>query len=94
MKIYNKEVKVLTADRKINQTIASLRGAKADMEAFSMETDNQNIQQMYSDCARQLESVVNNLKQQSNQRGSNQRGSNQMGQMGYGANNLRREDEQ
>jgi len=89
MKIYNKEVKVLTADRKINQTIASLRGAKADMEAFSMETDDQNAQQMYANCARQLESVVNNLKQQSNQRGSNQ-----MGQMGYGANNLRREDEQ
>ncbi len=77
----------MTADRKINQTIASLRGAKADMEAFSMETDNQNEQQMYSNCAQQLEQVVSNLKQRANQQENNQ-----MRQAGYGATNLRNQD--
>lgn len=82
----------MTADRKINQTIASLRGAKADMEAFSMETENQNEQQMYSSCARQLEQVVSNLKQQANQRGNMNQGDNQINQPSYGANNMRNQN--
>ncbi len=81
-------MKVITADRKIKQTIASLRGAKADMEAFSMETEDQNARQIYTNCAQQIDQLVNDLKLQSRQSEGGYRQ-----QTGYGAENMRKDND-
>jgi len=57
----------LTVGKKLHQTLASLRGAKADMEAFAMETQNKNAQQLYSSTAQQLGQVVDSLSQRTNE---------------------------
>lgn len=51
----------MTVGKKLHQTLASLRGAKSDMEAFAMETDDENAQKLYSDNAKQLENMINNV---------------------------------
>ncbi len=57
----------MTVGKKLHQTLASLRGAKADMEAFAMETQNKNAQQLYSSTAQQLGQVVDSLSQRTNE---------------------------
>lgn len=56
----------MTIGKKVHKTLASLRGAKADMEAFAMETDNQDAQRLYASSAQQLEQLVNSLSQRTN----------------------------
>ena len=51
----------MTVGDKLHQTLASLRSAKADMEAFSMDTKDKNAQQMFSKGAKQLGQLVNSL---------------------------------
>ena len=48
-------------DNKLNQTLASLRSAKADMEAFAMDTQDKNAKKLYQDGAQQLSSLVSSL---------------------------------
>lgn len=56
----------MTTGKKLHQTLASLRGAKADMEAFSMETDDRDAQQLYANSAQQLEQLVNSISGRTN----------------------------
>ncbi|MFW5999739.1 MAG: DUF1657 domain-containing protein [Halanaerobiaceae bacterium] len=56
----------MTTGDKLHQTLSSLRGAKADMEAFAMETDNQKAQKLYNQGAQQLEQLVNQVSQRTN----------------------------
>jgi hypothetical protein len=56
----------LTIGNKLHQTLASLRSAKADMEAFSMDTKDKNAKKMYSNGAKQLDQLVNSLSGRTN----------------------------
>lgn len=56
----------MTVGNKLHQTLASLRSAKADMEAFSMDTQDKNAKKMYSNGAKQLGQLVNSLSGRTN----------------------------
>ena len=56
----------MTTGDKLHQTLASLRGAKADMEAFAMETNDKKAKQLYSQGAKQLEQLVSNVSGRTN----------------------------
>ena len=56
----------MTVGNKLHQTLASLRSAKADMEAFAMDTQDKNAKKMYSNGAQQLSQLVNNLSGRTN----------------------------
>ncbi len=51
----------MTIGKKLHQTLASLRSAKADMETFSLSTEDKNAQKMYSDFENQLDSMINSF---------------------------------
>lgn len=51
----------MTVGNKLHQTLASLRSARADMETFSMETNDQNAKQLYADSAEQLGQIINSV---------------------------------
>ncbi|MGM0410705.1 MAG: DUF1657 domain-containing protein [Bacillota bacterium] len=51
----------MTVGNKLNQTLASLRSAKADMEAFAMDTQDKNAKKLYQDGAKQLNSLVSSI---------------------------------
>lgn len=48
----------MTVGTKMHQTLSSLTSAAASMKTFALETDDKNAKQMFSDYARQLESIV------------------------------------
>lgn len=56
----------MTVGKKLHQTLASLRGAKADMEAFAMDTQDKNAKKMYSDGAKQISQLVSSLSGRTN----------------------------
>ena len=56
----------MTVGKKLHQTLASLRSAKADMEAFAMDTQDKNAQKMYSEGAKQLSQLVSSLSGRTN----------------------------
>ncbi len=56
----------MTVGNKLHQTLASLRSAKADMEAFAMDTQDKNAKKMYSNGAQQLSQLVNSLSGRTN----------------------------
>ncbi len=51
----------MTVGNKLHQTLASLRSAKADMEAFAMDTQDKNAKKLYQDGAKQLNSLVSSI---------------------------------
>lgn len=51
----------MTIGDKVHKTLSSLRSARADMETFSMETNDQNAKQLYADSAKQLEQMINSI---------------------------------
>ena len=56
----------MTVGDKLHQTLASMRSAKADMEAFAMDTKDKNAKKMYSNGAKQLGQLVNSLSGRTN----------------------------
>ncbi len=51
----------MTVGDKLHKTLASLRGCKADMESFTMETNDKNAKQLYADSAEQLEQIISSI---------------------------------
>ncbi len=52
----------MTIGVKIQQTLASAEGVKANLKSFSLETQDQQAKQMYSQLAQTMENVVNTLQ--------------------------------
>lgn len=52
----------MSVGKQLHQTLASLRGAKADMESYALSTEDKNAQKMYSDFEGQLDSMINSFE--------------------------------
>lgn len=53
---------MMTIGVKLNQVLASLESATAELKTFAMDTQDKNAQKMFSDYAKQLEDIRNGLK--------------------------------
>ncbi|MTI59348.1 MAG: DUF1657 domain-containing protein [Firmicutes bacterium] len=52
----------MSVGKQLHQTLASLRGAKADMETYALSTEDKNAQKMYTDYGQQLENLINGFE--------------------------------
>jgi len=52
----------VSVGKQLHQTLASLRGAKADMEAYALSTEDKNAQKLFTDCCNQLENVIKSFE--------------------------------
>ena len=52
----------MSVGKQLHQTLASLRGAKADMEAYALSTEDKNAQKLVSDCCNQLDNVIKSFE--------------------------------
>jgi len=52
----------MTVISQVKQTIAGLKSAQASLEQFSLQTDNQQAKQLFSDAATQTDQVVQTLE--------------------------------
>ncbi|MBP1930304.1 DUF1657 domain-containing protein [Ammoniphilus resinae] len=52
----------MTVGSKMQQALASAEGLKADLKTFSLDTQDQQAKQMYSQLATTMENVVNTLQ--------------------------------
>lgn len=53
----------MTVATQVKQTLAGLKSAQASFEQFALQTQNQKAKQLYSDAAKQTQSLVNTLQQ-------------------------------
>ncbi len=53
----------MTVGTKIQQTLASLEGAAANLRTFSLDTQNQAAKQMYQQYAQQTEQIAQAIRQ-------------------------------
>ncbi|MFD0049880.1 DUF1657 domain-containing protein [Actinomycetes bacterium NPDC127524] len=51
----------MTVINQVKTTLAGLKGAQANFEAFALGTDNQQAKQLYQDAAQQTQSIVDSL---------------------------------
>lgn len=56
----------MTVGQNLHQSLTSLKAEQANLESFALETQNQQAQQTYTQCANQLEQVVQNLENRVN----------------------------
>lgn len=56
----------MTVGTQVQQTIANAESVLADLKTYSLETQDQQAKQMYSQLAQNLESAVAQLKQRMN----------------------------
>lgn len=53
----------MTVGSQVKQTLASLKGAQADLESFALSTQNKQAKQLYTQAAEQTKSILTNLEQ-------------------------------
>lgn len=53
----------MTVGSQVKQTLASLKGAQANLETFALNTQNKQAKQLYTQAAEQTQSIVTNLEQ-------------------------------
>lgn len=51
----------MTVGTKMQQTVASVQGVLANLNAFSLDTDDQAAKQMYQNLAKQQQQILDNL---------------------------------
>ncbi|WP_066636208.1 DUF1657 domain-containing protein [Desulfolucanica intricata] len=56
----------MTIGQKMHQTLTSLEAAKAQMESFALDTQDQNAQQQFNQYASQLQNITQGLKSRVN----------------------------
>lgn len=54
----------MTASKKVQQAVLSLRANSRTLQSFAMETDDQQAQQMCNDFSRQLNQMASRLSDQ------------------------------
>lgn len=52
----------MTVISDVKQTLAGLKSAQASLETFSLGTDNQTAKQLYSDAAKQTQTIIDSLE--------------------------------
>ena len=52
----------MTVGTKMQQTLASAEGVKANLKTFALETQDQQAKQMYSQLAETMTNIVNTLQ--------------------------------
>lgn len=52
----------MTVITQVKQTIAGLKSAQASLETFALGTDNQEAKQLYSDAAKQTQSIIDSME--------------------------------
>jgi hypothetical protein len=52
----------VTIGVKVNQVLASLESATAELKTFALDTQDKNAQKMFSDYSKQLEEIKNGIK--------------------------------
>ena len=52
----------VTIGVKVNQVLASLESATAELKTFALDTQDNNAQKMFSDYSKQLEEINNGIK--------------------------------
>lgn len=53
----------MTVASQVKQTLASLKGAQANLESFALSTQNKQAKQMYTQAAEQTQSILSTLEQ-------------------------------
>ncbi|MFY0545709.1 DUF1657 domain-containing protein [Brevibacillus sp. H7] len=53
----------MTVASDVKKTLASLKGAQANLETFALSTQNKQAKQVYTQAAQQTQAIVNNLEQ-------------------------------
>ncbi|GED32239.1 DUF1657 domain-containing protein [Brevibacillus centrosporus] len=53
----------MTVASQVKQTLASLKGAQANLETFALNTQNQQAKQLYTQAAEQTKSILSSLEQ-------------------------------
>mgnify|MGYP001309318855 CR=1 FL=1 len=56
----------MTVGTKMQQTIASAEGVKANLKTFALETQDQQAKQMYNQLAQSMESIISSLQSRMN----------------------------
>ncbi|MHC0037845.1 DUF1657 domain-containing protein [Pseudoneobacillus sp. C159] len=51
----------MTVGTQVKQTIAGLKSAQANLEAFSLATENQTAKQLYQSAAQQTQAIIDTL---------------------------------
>jgi hypothetical protein len=52
----------MTVGSKLQQTLASAEGVKANLKSFSLDTQDQQAKQMYEQLAQSMTNIVNTLQ--------------------------------
>lgn len=53
----------MTVSAQVKQTLASLKGAQADLETFALATQNKKAKDAYAQAATATQSICNSLQQ-------------------------------
>ncbi|MBX5436825.1 MAG: DUF1657 domain-containing protein [Alicyclobacillaceae bacterium] len=53
----------MTVATQVKQALAGLKSAQASFEQFALQTNDQRVKQLYTDAAKQTQSLVNSLQQ-------------------------------
>lgn len=51
----------MTVATQVKQTVASLKGAQANLESFALETQNQQAKQLFQNAAQQTQMIVDTV---------------------------------
>lgn len=57
----------MTVSAQVKQTLASLKGAQANLESFALSTQNQQAKQLYTQAAQDTQTIVTSLEQRCQQ---------------------------
>lgn len=57
----------MTVASQVKQTIASLKSAQSSLEAFAMQTRNQQAKQLYTKAAQQTQAIIDTLEPRVNE---------------------------
>ncbi|MBE3589239.1 MAG: DUF1657 domain-containing protein [Firmicutes bacterium] len=52
----------MTVGTKVQQTIASLKSAQANLETFALDTQNKAAKQLYQEAAQQMKEIVQRME--------------------------------
>ncbi|OZM57341.1 DUF1657 domain-containing protein [Lottiidibacillus patelloidae] len=53
----------MTVATQLKQTLAGLKSAQASLEGFALQTDNESAKQVYENCSKQAQNLVDTLSQ-------------------------------
>lgn len=57
----------MTVSQQVKTTLASLKGAQANLETFALSTQNKQAKQLYTQAAQDTQSIVDVLENRVNQ---------------------------